>query len=146
MKKRLPRIKILKGGLRENQLPNDKLILPFIPEIDSQDNALISDPEKLIGFVSKTKGVEIKSPDVQKIKIEDFEEMKQQVEKDVNEKLSAEHQEEIIKISEEKERQRLEDRKNHERLVADERKKRRKELEKTENEWKAKQFSGNFLL
>ena len=116
---------LLKGGLEYDKLPKEILKLPYLPELDAKKDTLIKNPQRLVTFVSMTKGVEIKSLDVKEIKIEDFEKMREQIEKDINEKLATKFEEDIRKMARENDQQRQKDRKEY---------------------LKAQNFSGNVLI
>ena len=76
---------LLRGGVKKENLPAETLIMKRDDEIEGESDMYIKDAGKLIRFVRNADGVQIYSKRVKDIQIQEFEKIRQQVEKEINE-------------------------------------------------------------
>lgn len=107
---------LLRGGIMRDNLPKETLVIERLDEIDGEPNTYIKDARELKGFVCNAHGVQIHSDKVEDINIENFEEIRQDMEKKMIEliKKNFDFEEEIKRITTEREEERNKDQKERE--------------------------------
>ena len=108
---------LLRGGVPNEQLPQDTIVVERNNEIDGEPDTYLVDAHELIEFVDSAIGVQVHSERVDALKIQDFEKINAKLEEDISalqeKNIAFQHQ--ISTISEEKDdekkkREKLEER------------------------------------